>query len=500
MSSKSNHTPSGPPKGNDWGERTKQTFDNVDDAPGYWETDAYEMRRKYGIEQFEFDPDAKYQVYPDVLIHETNPTLTDSEKATNALVEGPKGSGKTTHALEWAYQMLDVNNERALWRGDQRRSGWLPYRYWTTLWLPASVDHEAHWMLEDEEGSSKVNDPVDDLEADADVRDVHRYDDVQDLCDQLAETPRGSFHVIYPDPAFKGCEQVSRESEAFNEIVPFIPKWEADEDQLPTPTTHWWFAFLVERIENGPFVYQSLFFDELADWVPQHASNDDTKLYAKIEALRSVLGESRRRKLSVFGYLQEEVDLHAKTRRRFDWRVAMPERPNPSQANNDSVVGFRKIPMEYDTMSGRSPGTGLVYNTQNFNWFTWSDIQDDSLEIEGSEESKWLKITVKTPSAAVSTSAVDRVEFDDQLFSLERRGESAYLVVNDPGSGYLDVEDGFGEELVSPIDDLDLELYHHDGEGWKAVLVDPDSERRRTVARLEQLSQHTDSDETEVGR
>ncbi|GGL73362.1 hypothetical protein [Halocalculus aciditolerans] len=475
-----------PPTGHDWGERTKQSHGDVERAPGHWETDAHEIRQKYGISKFEFDPTEDYQVYPDVIIHETKPEITDSPRATNSLIEGPKGSGKTTMALDWAHHQMEVNNERVLWRGDARRSGWLPYRHWTTVYLPGSVEYEAAWMLEGEEGDSQVLEPVDDLDDVA--RDVVRYEDVDDLLAKLSTAPKGSFNVIYPDPAFSGCEDITRESEVFDHQVPFVPKWETEVGESSTPTTHWWFAFLVARIERGPFTYQSLFFDELADWMPENASNhgDNAQTATKIRALRSVLGESRRRYLSIYAFCQEEVDLAAEARRRFDWRIAMPGRPNPCKANNDSRVGFRDIPMEYDTMGKRDPGTGLVYNETEFNWFTWDDVDDPALEAPEGEGGRWMKIAPTSPAAA-GVDAVDAVEYDSGLFSLERRGGSAYLVVSDPGKGYLDVETGMvGEELDSPRGEWSLEVRHdEDGRGWTVMLVDPDSGQRRPVAKLD---------------
>ena len=385
MSSKPQQTPDGQPP---WGERTKQAFGDVDRAPD-WRTDAEQIRRKYGISPFQFDPEEKYQVYPDVIIHETDPEYTDTARGSNALVEGPKGSGKTTLALDWAHHQMDVNEERVFWRGDPRRSGWAPYRHWATVWLPASVDYTAHWMLEGEEGDGET---LESVALEDEVRDVKRYEDVRDLLDRLGQEPRGSFHVIYPDPLFQGCEQITIESDAYDQVVPFVPKAYAGEDESATPVTHWWFAFMTERVENGPFQYHSLFFDELLDFVPENASNhgENAQTATKIRALKSTLAESRRKYFSFFGFGQEEEDLASAARRRFDWRVAMPGRPNPCNENNDSRVGFRKIPMDYDTMSGRDPGVGLVYNETEFNWFGWSDVKDPSLETTNG--GRWLRI------------------------------------------------------------------------------------------------------------
>ncbi|WP_336361796.1 hypothetical protein [Haladaptatus sp. ZSTT2] len=382
-----------PPKGHDWGERTQQSVSHT--APKYWKTDAYEIRQRYGIPPLDISAfDAKNRqdgqitsdVYPDMVVHERNPTLTRSPKGTDCFFLGERGCGKTTLAGNLVVRVMDdrvvvdgeeveVEPNDALWRGSSRRSGWLPFRNWTTLWLPTHASVEAAWMREDDDPGDE---PMDVVENVADVvRDVVFYDDVLDLVSKLGERTPGSFHVIYPDPSFSGCEELTAESDRVAGSLPFVPRWEADEQTPATPVVDWWFAFMLARVEHGPFRFQSLFFDEIGDWVPERAKNEKgRRLYDKIGLLRGIWADSRRALLSIYNFGHYEENVHNDIRREHKWRVQMPDgTPNPTKVPRSTVpVGFKTVPMHSDIMSRRSIGEGLCYTQAQMSLFGWGDI------------------------------------------------------------------------------------------------------------------------------
>ena len=260
----------------DWGEGTKQARrareTSEDDAPEWW-TDAYEIRMRYGIP--EFDPDAfDYPVYPDALIHEKPARETDSAGGTDWLKVGERGCGKSTDNLNWACRLMDENEETVVWRGSPNRSEWLPFADWTTLWLPSpdNASSSAEWVYEE---SGRATEPVDDLE-DL-VREVRYYDDVLELVDAIGEHPPGTFNVVYPDPSFSGCEELTTETHRVSGTLPFVPQWQSI-DEGGTPLTHWWYAFMLARVEFAEsYGWTAWMFDEAADLVPPSVEQDDVQ-------------------------------------------------------------------------------------------------------------------------------------------------------------------------------------------------------------------------------
>jgi hypothetical protein len=404
-------------------------------------------------------------VYPDVFFHEKDPEVTRSPKGTDCFILGGRGSGKTTYLLTAAMRVMTNNPEtdennahKAVWRGDSRRSGWLPFKHWTTLWLPENADVSATWMQEDDDGDDRV---LDDADLEDVVREVRTYTDVKDLLDQLADHKAGTFNVIYPDPSFAGCEELTAETDRIKEPLPFVPKWEARGDDAKTPSliTDWWFGFLLGRVEYAPHVgWMALFFDEVGDWVPQSANNSDgNRLWDKIELLRSIWAESRRAKMSMYNAGHQEENVHEKIRREYKWRIQMPdETPNPiSRVRGTYPVGFKRVPMDRDLMSYEKVGTGLLYNQTRFSYFSWEDVPDWP-----EDEDRWLRIRLGEPDDVDVAVEDDRgddleLEFDERVFGEWQNATDHRLYVKQPGSGYVSVDTGrVVDELVSPVDGL----------------------------------------------
>jgi len=480
-----------PPTGHDWGERTSQSVTYT--APGHWKSDAYEMGQRYGItdidiEEFtEINEDAI--VYPDLVIHERSPTETETKKGTNALIRGKKkGCGKSTLLKHLGRQMMSHNGSRIIWRGSPKRSEWLAFRNWTTLYLPANAEVDARWM--DEESDRPVSD-VDDLEDI--VRDVVYYDSVQDLLQTIGDRPEGTFNVIYPDPSFAGCEDVFKQTDTDYDDLPFTPRWEADEDNPQTSLIHWWYAFIVARVYLGPFQDWVLMFDETGDITPSRSETkqDDQRTFDKVAAVRAALADSRRAFLTFVFATHHETQIFDEVRREFDWRIHMPDgSPNPTKDYKSSIpLGFDTVPMQEDIMSGKDVGTALCYAESGFTLFQWEDVPP-----EPGDEARFLQIRLSAPArrpdalAQEESNTPETVEFDDTVMKEWENQHYERLYVKQPGEGYVSITNQrIEEDLVSPVEDLEfvdhlveaedaLEVRMVDGDGNEIVVARiPDS-------------------------
>jgi hypothetical protein len=397
----------------DWGEGTLQARrQRADSAPtdvtppqgvGYstgdiW-TDAHEMRRAAllfeqvpgPLDLSEFENGG---VYPDTLIHEKPAEQTESAGGTDWLALGKRGCGKTTHARQWAVRLMEQNPEEiVVWRGSPLRSGWAAFREWTTVWLPAGVDVESMWR------SERRGVDADAVDLEDEVRRVNRYEDPVDLLDQLGEQPGGSFHVVYPDPAFKGCEQLTAETDRTSDALPFTPAWEAGEDETATPLQHWWFGFLLAAVEFREAQYWlSLIFDEAGDLAPDDAANGPHKTWSKVSLLRSIYADSRRSRLSLYWSAHYEENLHPKFRREIERRISMPDgSPNPRKGVSRSIpLGFDTVRQEDDWVGRKDVGHALMFDEGAFDPYKWKDMTRKG------DDARWLKISFNTPDGVVS--------------------------------------------------------------------------------------------------
>ncbi len=472
----------GPPNGHEFGERTKQSVDFR--APKYWLSDAEEIRQcrwlwgdqenPGGLSEFTVEgylEESKYarMCYPDAIIHERDPELTSSTKGTDVLFKGDRDSGKTTYARQLAVRLME-RGERVIWRGRYDGSGWLPFREWTTLYLPANAECTPQWMYE---GSDRPADT--DADLDTLVRDVYYYEDVFDLLEELGDRKAGTFNVVYPDPSFSGCAEATEALENVAGRLPFVPEWDADDPADATPLIQWWFGFWFARKEHGPFVWMSLIFDEVGDWLEEGARQDASRLYDKIKSLRKVWAASRKRLMSMYFFAHKEANVHWMVREEFKWRVHMPDgSPNPNQNQRSTIPqGFDTVQMYGDIMSDKDVGVGLIYTQNEFAYFTWMDSGDPEIG------DRWLKIDL-TPPAAVAealdgndASALEEPEYDEEIFTHWQNGVQERLVVNDPGSGYVDCQAGtLSEGLESPIEALEFAALETSG-GVGRVLMAP---------------------------
>ncbi|QLG62196.1 hypothetical protein [Halorarum salinum] len=280
---------------------------------------------------------------------------------------GPKGSGKSTMAIALAViRNLEVNPDAVVWRGSSARAEWLPLRAWTRLCLPADLEVEA--LLE------PPSDDMDAIPVDLErmVHEVVRYSSIRELNHEVLR--EGMFHVVYPDPRFRGATQAFREADEIQEVG-HTSAWDvaADEELGPedvTPSEMWWFAYVVDKIDNGPPIWVSLLADEIGNWMPEHASNDYHRLHDRISAVRDKYVDARRNKFSLYGIGHDPEDLHNLMRKKQRWRITLAGADNPT----GKTVGMGDAPMARNYTQGMRLGQALSWNSQNFAEFSWSDV------------------------------------------------------------------------------------------------------------------------------
>lgn len=336
---------------------------------------AKQIRMKYGVPAWykvEEQLTPKESALPNWLVHEYPADKYEHEGGTTGLCIGGKRAGKTTFGLWTATRCMEINNEAVIWRGSPTRSEWLPLKYWTRLMLPASVRHEAYW------DPLEFNHEAEHADLEDVVKEVVYYDDVRDLLEKLEP---GEFHVVYPDPEFRGCNEVMRESEYCPHEVEYTPHFVRDDaESAPTKLVTWWVAFIIARVEYGPYHFMQLIFDETADLAPDSARADKDYMYEMVVALRAATADVDKYLFSILWLAHHEENLHDKARRPVQWRIDMPDgSPNPCTSNGDSPpVGFKNIPMKFDMMGNLPKGCGkaLVWSEGGFTRLSYENFPD----------------------------------------------------------------------------------------------------------------------------
>lgn len=269
---------------------------------------------------------------------------------TDFLAIGPPGSGKSTMALNHSLRLMEENDEKVVWRASTARSEWLPFAPWTRVCLPEGVDVDARFVPKNPNQNGFEVD-LEDV-----VREVVRYRNPEHLNHDLLK--EGQFHVVYPDPEMRGIQRIYEDTqEKQYDGLEFT-----DED----PLNHWWFGYILSRVERGPYHWTSLIFDEIGDIAPEAARNDEYGHYQKVELFKDCLVDARKTGLSIFMFGHAESDIHSMIRRKIRWRVAMSGKANPTKSSQ--VVGFNNVPMNEDHASGKSVGWMLPYNESRFEY------------------------------------------------------------------------------------------------------------------------------------
>jgi len=267
---------------------------------------------------------------------------------------------------------LEINPDAVVWRGSPSRAEWLPLRAWTRLCLPAGVETEA--VLEPPSDSMEPI-PIDLEEM---VHEVVRYSSIRELNHEVLK--EGMFHVVYPDPRFRGATQAFREADEIQEIE-HISAWDVqhapEEEELTpqdvTPQEMWWFAWMIDKIDAGPPIWVSLLADEVGNLMPEHASNDYHRLYDRIAALRDKYVDARRNKFSFYGVGHDPGDMASMMRKKQRWQITLAGADNPTT----KTTGMGDPPMNRNYTTSMQLGQALSWNSQNFAEFSWSDIPSE---------------------------------------------------------------------------------------------------------------------------
>ena len=325
-------------------------------------SDAAGVRRKFGFPRFDVERVEQYKrhVYPNMLTHvwDGSPEAETRDKGgTDLLATGKPGSGKSTWLLYLAARLMEINDESVVWRASSSRSEWLPFAPWAKVCLPSSASVDARLVPK-----VPTRDTIDDVDVEDVVREVVYYDTVRELNREHLDP--GMFHVVYPDPTMSGAQDVYESApEKTYDDLEFSPE---------NPSKHWWFAWVLDRIENGPYQWTSLMFDEIGDVAPQSAQKDAHATYQKVEMLKDCYVDARKTGLSIFAAGHSEVDIHDMVRRKIRWRCQMPGSANPTRPTD--VVGFDSVPMDTDMTSNMKPGEILVFNERNFDDLAYAHL------------------------------------------------------------------------------------------------------------------------------
>lgn len=323
-------------------------------------SDADSIRRRFGIPAYSRERFQYANVFANMLEHvwDGEPRGATKDKGgTDVLGTGDMGSGKSTLLLYIAVRLMEINNEKVVWRASTSRSEWLPFSPWARICVPEGVEMDARLVPKD-----PTDDVIDDVEIDDFGREVVEYTDVVDLLENKLKP--GMFHVVYPDPHMRKAQTLyDGIDELQHEELEFSPD---------DPTSHWWFAFIMARIYNGPHDWTTLLLDEMGDLAPQSAQKDEFSTYQKVEMLKDCYVDSRRNGFSMFAFGHNEVDIHEKVRRKVRWRIHMPGSANPTTKSD--LIGFNNVPMNTDQMSHRYPGTILSYTQQNYELLQYSHV------------------------------------------------------------------------------------------------------------------------------
>lgn len=342
-------------------EPRRNTREATGDSRRHSDTDS--MRRHFGIAPWDRAAFSWPTVIPNCLEKAWSPPVDEDAGGTDLLMTGKPGKGKSTLLDYLAVRDVEANRSKVVWRGSSSRSEWLALAPWTRLCLPKGVPISAR--LESKDPTEDAVDlDVDDL--DKIVREVVRYEDPIHLNRELLK--EGVVHVVYPDPRMRGCQAIYEASDERTYDPPTNRALFDEED----PVAHWWFAWVLARVEHGPHHWTTWVCDEVGDLAPQSAQKDAFGSYQKVELLKDTWVDARKFGLSIYLAGHSETDIHQMIRRKIRWRVQMRGTANPTSKSD--VVGFESIPMNADLTSRMTVGQALMYTETNFEKFAWKDM------------------------------------------------------------------------------------------------------------------------------
>jgi hypothetical protein len=244
---------------------------------------------------------------------------------TEILLHGEQGTTKTT-AMYWLIVLIMQlrQRENVLWLSSLDDTEWTALAPYATVCLP---DDETV-RVEANPYTRKLRGEVVDLSMHDIARDVLRYENPRDLLRQLDTRTAGQFYVVYPDPEFRKCQEITSRSYAS------VREVEALEDA--TSIHHWWFA-LVDEIAHGRYYreWTTIVGDEAHKWLKKGKSNDEHDWWDKIDDFAATWGDARKKRLSAILATHEWPEIPDKVRRKMRWGATMNGEPFPSKAPLD---------------------------------------------------------------------------------------------------------------------------------------------------------------------
>lgn len=340
--------------------RPEHRTEQADDKYRRW-SDARSIREEFGVDRYGGDVFDYRNIVPNIIQKTWDPEPGQIGGGTDLLATGRPGSGKSTLANHLALREIEVPEAKLVWRASTSRSEWLPLAPWTTLVLPKGVEYEAIFEPLNKTEKKVILD-LDELEEHV-VRSIERYDDPRDLNRNILEPAQ--IHVVYPDPEMRGVQEIYEQSDDKQYDAPTDRRLFEPED----PSTHWWFGWILARIEHGPYDWTTLILDEIGDIASEDARKDSYGTYQKVELLKDAWVDARKKGLSIYAFGHSERDIHNMIRHKIRWRVSMPNAANPTAKSE--VVGFGAVPMNTDMTSRMPIGEALFWNEQNFEKISW---------------------------------------------------------------------------------------------------------------------------------
>lgn len=246
---------------------------------------------------------------------------------TEILIHGEQGTTKTT-AMYWliALIMQLKQRENVLWLSSLDDTEWTALAPFATVALPAGerVKVQANPYTRELRGEM-VDLTIDDV-----ARDVIRYEDPRDLLEQLDRRTSGQFYVLYPDPNFRACEEITGRSYAG------IRDEEVDKLGDAATIHHWWFA-LVEELAHGTQYreWTTIVADEAHKWLKAGKSDDEHDWWHKIDDFSSTWADARKKRLSGIFATHIWHEIPDRVRRKVRWGATMNGEPFPSKAPLD---------------------------------------------------------------------------------------------------------------------------------------------------------------------